>query len=442
MTSGLVKLRLTGSKTQNSNYGREKMKKLVFGGALFAGLLSSTMAFAATTLTMWYHGAGNEVEKKILTGIIDDFNKSQTDYSISLEQFPQKAYNDSVTAAAAAGKLPDIIDVDGPVMPAWAWAGYMAPLKVDPAAYAKFLPGPIGKFNGQVYSIGLWDAAVAMVARKSVLDANGIRVPTVDKPWTADEFEAILQKLKASGKFEYPLDLGMAWTGEWYPYAFSPFLQSFGGDIVDRNGYKTADKVLNGEAAVKFGKWWQHLFKDKLAPGTSQSPADRDSGFTDGKYAISWNGNWAALGALKAHDDVIFLPAPDFGKGPKIGAASWQFGVSASSKNQDGANKFIQFALQDKYLTAFSDGIGLIPPTPESAAVSINYKDGGPMAAFFGLSKAQALVRPVYPGYPVAAKVFEKALADISNGSDVQGSLDSAADEITKDIEKNKNYTK
>ena len=418
------------------------MKKLVFGGALLASLLSSAAAFSATTLTMWYHGAGNEVEKKILTGIIDDFNKSQGDFAVTLEQFPQKAYNDSVTAAAASGKLPDIIDVDGPVMPGWAWAGYMAPLTVDPAAYSKFLPGPIGTYNGKVYSIGLWDAAVAMVARKSVLDANGIRVPTLDKPWTGDEFEAALQKLKASGKFEYPLDLGMAWTGEWYPYAFSPFLQSFGGDMVDRNGYKTADKVLNGDAAVKFGKWWQHLFKDKLAPGTSQSPADRDNGFAAGKYAISWNGNWAALNALKAHDDVLFLPAPDFGKGPKIGAASWQFGVSASSKNQDGANKFITFALQDKYLTAFSDGIGLIPPTPGSAAASINYKDGGPMAAFYGLSKGQALVRPVYAGYSVAAKVFEKALADISNGSEVQQTLDAAADEITKDIEKNKGYTK
>jgi multiple sugar transport system substrate-binding protein len=420
--------------------GEDEMKKLVFGGFLLANLLASTAAFATTDLSMWYHGAGNDVEKKIVNTIIDDFNKSQADFAVKLEQFPQAAYNDSVTAAAVAGKLPDILDVDGPVMPGWAWAGYMAPLTVDPAAYAKFLPGPIGTYNGKVYSIGLWDAAVAMVARKSVLDANGIRVPTVDKPWTGEEFDAALVKLQASGKFEYPLDLGMAWKGEWYPYAFSPFLQSFGGDILNRDGYKTADGSLNGPAAVKFGAWWQHLFKDKLAPGTSQSPADRDNGFAAGKYAISWNGNWAALGALKAHDDVVFLPAPDFGKGPKIGAASWQFGVSASSKHADGANKFIQFALQDKYLTAFSDGIGLIPPTPESAAASINYKAGGPMAAFFGLSKAQALVRPVYAGYSVAAKVFEKALSDIANGSEVQATLDAAADEITKDIEKNKGY--
>jgi multiple sugar transport system substrate-binding protein len=415
-------------------------KKLILGGAFLASLMSSA-AFAATDLTMWYHGAGNEVEKKIVEQIMNDFNGSQADWVVKLEQFPQAAYNDSVTAAALAGKLPDILDVDGPVMPNWAWAGYLAPLDVPADAYAKFLPGPIGAWNGKVYSIGLWDAAVAMVARKTVLDENGIRIPTVDAPWTGEEFEAILLKLQATGKFEYALDLGMAWKGEWYPYAFSPFLQSFGGDIVDRATYKTAEGALNGEAAVKFGNWWQSLFTRKLAPGTSQDGADRDTGFINGKYAISWNGNWAALNAVeKLKGDVVFLPAPDFGKGPKIGAASWQFGVSAKSPNKAGANAFIQFALQDKYLTAFSDGIGLIPPTPESAAVSKNYKAGGPMEVFYALSAKQALVRPVTPGYPVAAKVFEKALSDIANGAEVAATLDAAADEINADIEKNKGY--
>ena len=410
--------------------------------ASIAGLstLLGGSALGATDLSMWYHGAGNPVEREILAGIISDFNTAQSDWTVKLEEFPQAAYNDSVTAAALAGKLPDIIDVDGPVMPNWAWSGYMAPLELEPGTLDGYLPGPIGELNGQLYSVGLWDAAVAMVTRKSILDEFGIRVPTIEQPWTGEEFEAALQAIKASGKYEYPLDLGMAWTGEWYPYAFSPFLQSFGGDLVDRSTYKTAEGALNGEAAVKFGEWWQHLFTDKLAPGTSQDPADRDSGFANGKYAISWNGNWAALGTLDKFDDVLFLPAPDFGNGPKIGAASWQFGVSAKSEHKDGAIAFIQFALQDKYLAAFSDGIGLIPPTAESAAMSKNYKDGGPMAVFYELSKAQALVRPVTPGYVVAAKVFEKALADIANGAPVADTLDAATDEINADIESNKGY--
>lgn len=409
-------------------------------GALVISTALTGASFATDELSMWYHGAGNEVERGVLVGIIDDFNASQTDWSIKLEEFPQGAYNDSVTAAALSNKLPDIIDVDGPVMPNWAWAGYLAPLDLPEGTLDGFLPGPIGKWNGQLYSVGLWDAAIAMVSRKSILDDLGIRIPTLDKPWTGDEFEAALQTIKASGKYEYPLDLGMAWTGEWYPYAFSPFLQSFGGDLIDRSSYTTAEGALNGDDAVKFGEWWQHLFTDKLAPGTSQDPADRDTGFANGKYALSWNGNWAALGALNAFDDTIFLPAPDFGHGPKIGAASWQFGVSATSQHKDGATAFIKFALQDKYLAAFSDGIGLIPPTEASAAMSKNYKEGGPMAVFYGLSKAQALIRPATPGYVVEAKVFEKALADISNGANVVDTLDAATDEINADIEKNKNY--
>lgn len=416
------------------------MKSLfAMAGALALGTALTGGALAQTELSMWYHGAGNEVEAKIIGQIVSDFNASQSDWVVALESFPQAAYNDSVVAGALAGNLPDILDVDGPVMPNWAWSGYLQPLNIDESKIAEFLPGTKGIWNGELYSIGLWDAAVALVTRQSILDELGLRTPTVDEPWTGEEFMAALDAAKASGKYEHAFDPGMAWTGEWYPYAFSPFLQSFGGDIIDRSTYTTAEGALNGEAAIEFGTWWQGLFTNGYAP-LAQDPADRDSGFANGKYAFSWNGNWAALGTLSAFDDAVFLPAPDFGNGPKIGAASWQFGVSAKSEHPEGASAFIEFALQDKYLTAFSDGIGLIPPTPASAAASINYKAGGPMEVFYELSAKQALLRPVTPGYVVAAKVFEKALADIANGADVAETLDAAVDEIDADIEKNGNY--
>lgn len=408
-------------------------------GAVVATYAISGFAAAQTTLSMWYHGAGNEVELKVINQVVSDFNASQTDWKVELQSFPQGAYNDSVVAGALAGNLPDILDVDGPVMPNWAWAGYMQPLQIDEAAIANFLPGTKGVWGGKLYSIGLWDAAVALVTRQSYLDELKLRTPTLAEPWTEAEFQGALDAAKASGKFEYALDLGMAWKGEWYPYAFSPFLQSFGGDIIDRATYKTAEGALNGEAAMKFGAWWQGLFTGGYAPAT-QDPADRDTGFGAGKYAFSWNGNWAALNALKAFPDTVFLPAPNFGAGSKIGAASWQFGVSAKSAHPDGASKFIQFALQDKYLADFSNGIGLIPATATAAAMTENYKEGGPMAGFFALTSAQALVRPVTPGYVVEAKVFEKALGDIANGGEVAAILDAAVDEINADIEKNGGY--
>jgi len=415
-----------------------KYVKLSASAVALSAVLSGA-AWAQTDLTMWYHGAGNPVESGIINQIVSDFNASQSDWKVALESFPQAAYNDSVTAGALAGNLPDILDVDGPIMPNWAWSGYMQPLSIDESKIANFLPGTKGVWDGKLYSIGLWDAAIAMVTRQSYLDELGLRVPTLDKPWTADEFQAALDAAKNSGKFEYALDLGTAWTGEWYPYAFSPFLQSFGGDIVDRSTYKTAEGALNGDAAQAFGHWWQGLFTGGYAQAT-QDGADRDAGFNSGKYAFSWNGNWAAVGTLAAYDDVLFLPAPDFGQGPKIGAASWQFGVSASSQHPDGASAFIEFALQDKYLAALSNGIGLIPATPSAAAMTDNYKDGGPLHVFFALSQAQGTLRPVTPGYVVESKVFEKAVTDIANGADVVDTLDAAVDEIDADIEKNSGY--
>ena len=418
------------------------MKTLTqIGAVLLATTCLAGAAAAQTELSLWYHGAGNEVERNVLTQIVDEFNASQSDWKVVVEQFPQAAYNNSVAAAALSGDLPDILDVDGPIMPNWAWGGYMAPLQIDKALIEGFLPGPIGMWNDQLYSVGFWDAAVAIFARKSVLEKNGIRIPTLEEPWTGEEFDAALETIKASGEFDYPISFGMHDKGEWYPYAFSPLLQSFGGDIVDRETYQSAEGVLNGDAAIEWGEWWQSVFDRELAPGTSQDPATATNGFVDGKYAMDWTGNWNAVPALEKYgEDLLFLPAPDFGTGGKIGAASWQFGVAATSEHQDGANAFIEFALQDKYFTTFSDGIGLIPPTREAAAASKLYAEGAPMQTFYDLSAKQGVLRPVTPGYVVQSRVFLKAAGDIADGADVATVLDTAVDEIDADIANNQGY--
>ncbi|MDE2910229.1 MAG: extracellular solute-binding protein [Chloroflexota bacterium] len=419
-----------------------RTKRILVMLLLITLLLSAApLASAQTELSLWYHGAGNPEERAVLLNVIDDFNASQSDWSVVIEEFPQESYNSSIVAAALSGDLPDIIDVDAPIMPGWAWAGYMAPLNLSEGALDGFLPGAVGMYNGEVYAVGLWDAVVAMYARQSVLEANDIRIPTLEEPWTGEEFDAILEQLQATGDFEYAFDVGLAWGDEWWTYAISPFLQSFGGDMIDRETYLSAEGVLNGEAGLAFGEWWQSLFERGLVPGTSQDGADRDTGFLDGKYALQWNGNWAARAALEAFgDDTLFLPAPDFGSGSTIGAASWQFGISSSSEHPDGASAFIEFAIQDEYLVDFSNFGGLAPATASAAAESDLYYEGGPLEVFFGLSQAQALVRPVTPGYANLSLSFKKALADIADGADVQDALDAAVDEIEQDIEDNGGY--
>ena len=93
-----------------------------------------------------------------------------------------------------------------------------------------------------------------MVSRKSILEKYDIRIPTADKPWTKDEFTAALEKIKASGDYDYPLDIATSFTGEWWPYAYSPFLQSFGGDLINRDRLRRAPRACsNGPAGRRVG---------------------------------------------------------------------------------------------------------------------------------------------------------------------------------------------
>ena len=186
------------------------MRKQVLASATASAVVVAGGAEAQTEISLWYHGAGNHVEGELINGIIADFNAGQSDWKVVIEEFPQESYNDSVEAAALAGNLPCIIDVDGPVMPRWAWAGYMQPLPIDESSLAAFLPGTKGIWNDTLYSIGLWDAAIALYARQSTLDELGLRTPTLDQPWDKDEFMAALDAAKNSGNHDFALDLGMA----------------------------------------------------------------------------------------------------------------------------------------------------------------------------------------------------------------------------------------
>ena len=81
-------------------------------------------------LTLWTHNAGNKEELAIVNQIVKDYNASQTKNQVKVQAFPQAAYNDAVTAAATSKKLPCILDIDAPIVPNWAWAGYLAPLEI------------------------------------------------------------------------------------------------------------------------------------------------------------------------------------------------------------------------------------------------------------------------------------------------------------------------
>jgi multiple sugar transport system substrate-binding protein len=399
----------------------------------------ATTEGGVTTLKLWTHNGGNDAELALNNKVIEDFNASSDKYEVRLQSFPQDSYNNAVTAAASAEKLPCIMDIDGPNVPNWAWAGYLAPLDLPEELFDSSLPSTLGKVDGELYSFGHYDVALNLMTRKSILDKHGIRVPTMEKPWTPEELDEALAKIKDGGEYAYPLDLGTAGEGEWIPYAYSPLLQSFGGDLIDRDGYATAEGALNGPEAIEWANWMTGLVDDGYI--ARKSGADSTLDFVNGKTAIVWSGSWAAETATdKFGDDVLFLPPVDFGNGPAIGGASWQWGMSADCPAQEGALEFLEFSAQPEYQAMYADELSLIPASEEAAAMVPEFKEGGKYRVFYDYADEYALSRPATPAYPFISSVFQKAYADIMAGGDQQRILDQAVSDIDTNIKQNGNY--
>ena len=390
------------------------------------------------SLTLWTHNAGNPQELAVVNQIVKDYNASQSKYKVTVQAFPQASYNDAVVAAATAKKLPCILDTDAPNVPNWAYAGYLAPLDLPGSVVDAQLPSTLGRYKDKLYAIGYYDAALGLFARKSALTAAGARVATVDKPYTAAEFNQLLAKVKASGKYPITFDLGTGDSGtEWWSYGYSPFLQSFGGDMIDRSTYKTATGVLNGDKALAWANWFQGLVKQGYSPAKSGTDAFAD--FVNGKSAMVWSGIWNSANLGKVPDGVV-MPPPDFGNGAKIGGGSWQWAVSSSCSQKAAAMDYLKFSLTPKYESQFAVKQSVIPATEAAAALVPGWQPGGTKRFFLDESKKYATLRPPTPGYPFLTTTFAKAAQDIIAGGDPKKILDQAAKDIDENLKSNNNY--
>ncbi|MGP4044022.1 extracellular solute-binding protein [Streptomyces sp. 2A115] len=414
--------------------------------ALVAGCASgsggSTSGASGDTLTLWTHNAGNSAELDVVKKIIKEFNGSQSKYKVKLQAFPQSDYNNSVVAAASARKLPCLLDVDGPNVPNWAWGGYLSPIDVSGSEVplSDQLASTVGRYKDKVYAFGFYDVSLTFFARKSVLNKYDIRIPTIDKPWTKAEFDSALAKLKKSGQFQYPLEMGTGGSGEWWPYAYSPQLQSFGGDLIDRDGYKTTSGTLDGTSSVEWASWFRSLVTKGYL--SKKSGADPNKDFLGGKSAIQWDGSWnAAKNAEKLGEDLAIIPPVDFGHGPKIGGASWQWAMSSTCSNKAGAQAWLKFSRQTKYFVDYAEATSTIPATDAAAKQVEDYQPGGKFNVLVQFARKYAVVRPVTPAYPYISTEFQKAAQDILAGADPKSALGQAAKDIDNNLKTNNHYS-
>jgi multiple sugar transport system substrate-binding protein len=393
-----------------------------------------------SVVEVWAH-SGQEAERAVLEAQVDRFNSAHAPLSVELTLIPEGSYDEQVQSAALAGDLPDVLELDGPFVAAYAWRGHLRPLGplMPDSLLSDLLPSIVeqGRYQGDLWALGTYDSGLGLFARRSALEAAGIPVPSSPaEAWSADDLDTWMTRLAESDEDGAVLDLHLNYPGEWYTYAFAPAIRSAGGALLDV-GIPRATGVLDSPASVRAMTHVQRWIVDGRV-----DPNVDDAAFVEGRVALSWSGHWDFARYREAWgDDVVALPLPDFGGGTRTGQGSWVWAVTSGASDPEASAAWIRFLLATPEVEAMASANAAVPARGAVAVASPLYGPDGPLRILLEqLEDGFAVPRPRTPAYPIVTSAFQEAFDAVRSGRNVGDALASAAEIVDQEIEDNRGY--
>jgi maltose/maltodextrin transport system substrate-binding protein len=248
-------------------------------------------------------------------------------------QHPEGA-PDKFTAAAAAGKGPDIMCWAHDRVGEWVKSGLVVPIKpskalreeIDDSAWAAFT------YRGQTWGYPLAIETIGLIYNKAL-----VPVP----PSSFDEVIELDQRLKPQGKSA----ILWAYNNSFFSW---PLLAGPGGYVFARTAsgeLDTKDIGVNNAGALKGAQMLDRLIRDGHMPKGARY-AEMEGAFARGQTAMMINGPWAWDNVRKVGIDFGVAPIPAIagrpGK-PFVGVLGCM--ITAPSRLKDVAREFIEHHL-------------------------------------------------------------------------------------------------
>jgi fructooligosaccharide transport system substrate-binding protein len=415
------------------------MKKLLI--VVLGILMCSQLAFAEVNLVMWQHQSG-EAETNYYLSRIEAFNKAYDgQIKVEVNVIPRgggNAYEEKVNMGAAAGDLPDIVDMDGPYTTNYAYSKILRPLDdmIDKESdwFKNYVPAMIqqGTYNGKLYSLGAMESSVGVYFNKGMLAEYGIAEPaiSVEDGWTFDEFVAVLDELRQKVPEDvYPI-IGLGGdVNEWLTYMGAPFIWSNGGRLISEDG-KVVDGVLNSAENIEAMTKIQELFTKGY---TVNDPGER--AFERQKAVMMMSGPWGVPG-LADYPEIEWGIAPyPVLKTNSSPTGSWCWGVSTASEHPKEALEVLKWLTSTESTVGLSEITGMLPTTVDAYDELAAFNEP-PQRVFMEQQLKGAQARPSTPAYPVLTQEFAQAWYDIIFGKDVEKALNEATDKTARYIKR------
>ena len=295
----------------------------------------------------------------LMKQMVDDFNAANSGkIKVNLELAPWDKMHDKLAVSMGSGQAPDVFGYATRWISEFAGLKQLAPmddrLKGDFKSSFNQKVLDAGTYEGKTYGLPVAVSARLLFYRTDLLEKAGLQPPT-----TWDDL-----KKAAVATTEAPkvYGLGVPASGIEVDTFFNYFLYNNGGDILDDKG----KSMLSNPESVEALEYLTDLVK---SGGSEPKPTGftREQiieNFKAGQLSMYPTGPWLNA-MIKADNPSLKYSAVPFptnnGKPQQTVSVTDSLGVSASTKHQEEAWKFIQFMYQPKYRQTFDEGEGMLP---------------------------------------------------------------------------------
>lgn len=346
-----------------------------------------------------------EMPPNALRGLMDEFEKANPGIKVKLLSAPFASTKEQTIAGAAAGKMADVVGLDGAWVSDFVKQGAitdLSKLMADSGYDSSQLAAQI-KVNNATYMIPVVNYVYPLFTNDAVLAKASVKAP----PTNRTEFADAAAKITALG-------------GDVKGWALPLSLETPNGiqnDVMSWNWASGGSMLKDGKpdltnASVKDTVTFVKSLWDAkvVAPGAlTMKEQDKVEEFTNGRVGMMIDSLAHVTLIRKNNPSLKFsispIPAKDGYTGKRgIPYASWGIGISDSSEHKAEAWKLVSFLMSEqtnsKLSTIANAFPGNVKSTPDfsgkdalfKTAFDI-YKNGYPANEFTGLPVADELMR-------------------------------------------------
>ncbi|MEU0987741.1 extracellular solute-binding protein [Streptomyces sp. NPDC005953] len=301
--------------------------------------------------------------------LVQEWNARHPDIQVDYVQGSWDSVHDQLLTSFEGGEAPDIIHDASDDLADFAYGGYLADLReLLPQRLRSDIPERSWEtvtFGRGVYGVPFLQEPRVLMAHQDILSAAGVRMPTVERPWSWAEFRQVSKQITASmGRGKY----AVAWPLK-EPVSVTLNLGlSAGGRLFHRRGEDSNKVEVDFAAADGVVPRTIHdqVNEDRTASRTALGMGGSDAlpGFFGGKYAmvpLGFSYRQQIVQQAPPGFSWTVLPMPVGAAGAVQGVSPQTLSVAQDSPHKREAMRFIDHLLQPANMVRLARGDWMLP---------------------------------------------------------------------------------